>query len=80
MLTIQEIHQAIQRAVGKEFLLTIVHASQIPAPPAMIQAMAFLEERGKEAAPFTQDVGNLIGKDKWTSVEQYFKERRDQFQ
>lgn len=79
LLSSEEIHEAVQKGSGKQFPLTIVPASSFKGSYFMKQMLTYLENGGKNATPFSQDVGNLIG-DKWTTVEKYFAERKKIFQ
>lgn len=79
LLSMTHFKAEVEKAIGKPIDMKIVPAASIPYPPSIKGTFMYLEQAKENAVPFTQDIGNLIGKDQCTTVYQYFLERKDQF-
>ena len=79
LLSMAQFKTQVEKAIGKTIDMKLVPAASIPYPPSIKGTFLYLDQAKENAVPFTQDIGNLIGKDQWTTVYQYFLELIDQF-
>lgn len=74
LLTTQEIHAEIQRAIGKSYPYEIVRAREmVGVPKYLSEIMNWFEIAGSKATPYEEHVKELIGSENWTDVYTYFK-------
>ncbi|KAI8621141.1 hypothetical protein BC830DRAFT_1095987 [Chytriomyces sp. MP71] len=76
-LSIEEVFRVIGDVTGRVISVKVVPSSALPLQGFMKQAFEFYEKPGQKA-PYTQDVGDLIGKE-WTSFRSFVERNKSAF-